>query len=104
MKIKEYFKREEDHTEITMLDVPIVCQEECAEVIQSISKIFRFGIDQEHPVTGVTNREALTVEVGQLMFMLDELADFYNLSKAAIMFAYNDKANALKEWKEYAPK
>ncbi len=29
-------------------EILVITQEECAEVIQEVSKIFRFGIDNQH--------------------------------------------------------
>jgi NTP pyrophosphatase (non-canonical NTP hydrolase) len=45
-----------------------ITQEECAEVIQAISKIFRFGLDTEW--NGETNREHLIEEIGDLKAMI----------------------------------
>lgn len=45
--------------------------EESAEVIQSISKILRFGWDSCHPTNpNYTNREHMTEEVGDLICMI----------------------------------
>jgi NTP pyrophosphatase (non-canonical NTP hydrolase) len=45
--------------------------EECAEVTQAISKIFRFGFESCHPDTpDITNREHLTEEIGDLITMI----------------------------------
>lgn len=40
--------------------------EECAEAIQAASKVKRFGLD-ENPYTGVTNRESLEHELGDVV-------------------------------------
>jgi hypothetical protein len=37
-------------------EVMLIAQEECAEVIQAISKVFRFGMDDVHPTTNKSNR------------------------------------------------
>lgn len=55
-------------------EVLVITQEECAEVIQEISKIFRFGIDNEHK-SGAIHRAVLESEIGDLLFMLDLLVD-----------------------------
>ena len=45
-------------------DYLLTClQEECAEVIQVISKIKRFGLDDCHPDTGVVNKDWLIAEM-----------------------------------------
>ena len=46
-----------------------ITQEECAEVIQAISKCVRFGIDNSHK-SGATQRENLSMEVGDLVCMI----------------------------------
>jgi hypothetical protein len=50
-------------------EILVITQEECAEVIQEISKCFRFGIDKLHK-SGLPHRQVLTQEVGDLMCML----------------------------------
>lgn len=51
-------------------EVLTILAEECAEVIQEISKIRRFGIDQQHK-DGVTHRRKLEQEVGDVLSMID---------------------------------
>lgn len=41
----------------TTNEVMDILQEECAEVIQAVSKIRRFGIDNHKPGKSKTNRE-----------------------------------------------
>ena len=36
-------------------EVMLIAQEECAEVVQAISKCFRFGFDSRWPVDGTNN-------------------------------------------------
>ena len=55
----------------------LICQEECAEVAQAISKVFRFGVDGEH--LGATNRERLEEEIGDLLFAVVNFARFHNV-------------------------
>lgn len=54
-------------------EILLITQEECAEVTQAISKVFRFGMEAEHK--GVTNRERLEEEVGDLLCMIDLLIE-----------------------------
>lgn len=68
----------------------IIAQEECAEVIQVISKIQRFGISDD-------NRERLTAEVGDLLCMVDLLIE-QNLVEADLTPAIENKRNKLKMW------
>lgn len=85
-------------------EVLLILQEECAEVIQAISKVFRFGIDDEYK--GQTNREHLEEEIGDLMCMIDLLISNEIISESAVMTAKYEKINKLKTWskifKEYA--
>lgn len=50
-----------------------VLQEECAEVIQAVSKINRFGMHGEWQ--GVTNRQSLITEIGDVLAIIQVLMD-----------------------------
>ena len=45
-------------------EVMDILQEECAEVIQAVSKISRFGLDNLKPGKPKTNRDHLEEELG----------------------------------------
>ena len=77
-------------------EILLITQEECAEVTQAISKVFRFGMDDEHK--GQTNREHLEEEIGDLMCMIDLLIDNGIVSEAAVMSAKAEKLNKLMTW------
>jgi hypothetical protein len=77
-------------------EVMAIAQEECAEVIQAVSKIFRFGIDESH--NGVTNREHLTIEAGDLQCMLDLLVEFGLIDKQEMIEASGKKRRKLETW------
>jgi len=51
-------------------EVMDILQEECAEVIQAVSKINRFGIDNFKPGKAKTNREHLEEELGDMIAMI----------------------------------
>ena len=53
--------------------VMAVLQEECAEVIQAVSKINRFGMHDEWQ--GVTNRHALITEIGDVLAIIKVLME-----------------------------
>ena len=77
-------------------EIMLIAQEECAEVTQAISKVFRFGMDAEY--NGRTNKDRLEEEMGDLlcMFQLMEergLVDWSRVSVAAQM-----KREKLKTW------
>jgi NTP pyrophosphatase (non-canonical NTP hydrolase) len=48
----------------------LILQEECSEVIQAISKIFRFGLDNFKPGKPNTNQEHLENEIGDLLALV----------------------------------
>ena len=77
-------------------EIMLIAQEECAEVIQAISKVFRFGMDDTH--NGETNREHLEEEIGDLMCMIDLLIENGIVSESAVMTAKNEKLNKLIQW------
>jgi len=53
-----------------------ILQEECAEVIQAVSKCDRFGIDNFKPGKPKTNREHLADELGDLQAMINLCVKF----------------------------
>jgi NTP pyrophosphatase (non-canonical NTP hydrolase) len=79
-------------------EVLYITQEECAEVTQAISKIFRFGFDARYPVDGSSNREKLTEEVGDLVAMIRLLIDFDVINMDDLEQAAEDKMKKLKRW------
>jgi NTP pyrophosphatase (non-canonical NTP hydrolase) len=79
-------------------EVLCIAQEECAEVTQAISKIFRFGWDSCHPETGVTNKDHLEVEIGDLQAMIDILIEKSIISDSAVNAARIAKKEKLKKW------
>ena len=81
------------HTEV--MDI---LQEECAEVIQAVSKCRRFGIDEIHLKLGKSNRENLTEEVGDLLCMIDLLIKSGIVDDQAVYFARVAKEEKLKKW------
>jgi NTP pyrophosphatase (non-canonical NTP hydrolase) len=80
----------------------IVTQEECAEVIQAISKCFRFGLKEKW--NGYTNKEALEEEIGQLQYMIHFLTQEWELDEFIIDKAYADKHKAYLKYKPYYEK
>jgi len=79
-------------------EVMDITQEECAEVIQAISKIRRFGIDNTKPGTDYTNRAHLEEEVGDVLAMIDILMINNVVSWANLHVAKRAKIEKLKKW------
>lgn len=80
-------------------EILLILQEECAEVIQSISKCFRFGPDQIKPGKDRTNIDMLEEELGDLLAMIDIVVwkdvgiDWQGLNDAK-----KKKFEKLKQW------
>jgi len=79
-------------------EVLLILSEECAEVIQAISKVSRFGIDNVKPGNPKTNREHLEEELGDLLAMIDILQEMGIVSWNNIEAASNAKIEKLKKW------
>ena len=50
-----------------------VLQEECAEVIQAVSKINRFGLESSWE--GITNKQSLITEIGDVLALIKVFVD-----------------------------
>lgn len=79
-------------------EVMDILQEECAEVIQAVSKISRFGIDNSKPGTEYTNREHLEEELGDMLAMIDILREMNVVSWGNMEVAKRAKIDKLKKW------
>ena len=79
-------------------EVMDIAQEECAEVIQAISKISRFGIDNLKPGKPKTNREHLEEELGDLLAMVDILENMDAINMINVNLARRAKIEKLKIW------
>jgi NTP pyrophosphatase (non-canonical NTP hydrolase) len=79
-------------------EVLLIAQEECAEVIQAISKCFRFGLDNTKPGKPKTNREHLEEELGDLLAMMNIMCEKKMVNYSAIEEAARQKVQKLKQW------
>lgn len=79
-------------------EVMDITQEECAEVIQAISKISRFGLDNYKPGKPKTNREHLEEELGDMLAMVDILLENNVVTQANLDIAKEAKKEKLKIW------
>jgi NTP pyrophosphatase (non-canonical NTP hydrolase) len=70
-----------------------ITQEECAEVIQAISKILRFGFNEEF-----ANKEKLTNEIGDLLACITLLYASGIVDKEEVELAIENKILKLKRW------
>lgn len=76
--------------------VMAILQEECAEVVQAVSKVYRFGLDNSW--NGVTNKQALITEIGDVLALIDILIKEtdINISEDDILDAIEAKREKLK--------
>jgi NTP pyrophosphatase (non-canonical NTP hydrolase) len=79
-------------------EVMDILQEECAEVIQAVSKISRFGIDNFKPGKAKTNREHLEEELGDMIAMICILEKMGVINQDALEIATRAKIEKLKKW------
>jgi NTP pyrophosphatase (non-canonical NTP hydrolase) len=79
-------------------EVMDILQEECAEVIQAVSKISRFGIDNYKPGKPKTNREHLEEELGDMLAMIDIMLELRVISLDNLEIAKKAKIEKLKKW------
>ena len=75
-----------------------ILSEECAEVIQAISKCHRFGMDNYKPGKPKTNRDHLEEELGDLMAMIDILLEKGVIDAGHLEVAKLAKIEKLKKW------
>jgi NTP pyrophosphatase (non-canonical NTP hydrolase) len=77
-------------------EVMAILQEECAEVIQAVSKINRFGRDTEWQ--GVTNKQHLAIEIGDLIAVIKILVEEtdINITMEDLETAVETKLNKLE--------
>lgn len=81
-----------------------VLQEECAETIQIISKIFRFGAEDWHPndILKTSNKERLIWELADILAVIDLLKDNGFLKEMEDEKTVEKlKANKIKKVEEY---
>lgn len=77
-------------------EIMLIAQEECAEVTQAISKVFRFGIDGMH--NGASNKQRLEEEVGDLLCMIEMMIEKSIIDGQAVAQAGLNKKKKLAQW------
>lgn len=73
-----------------------ILTEEASEVIQAVSKIFRFGLDSSWK--GETNREHLEEEIGDLLCMVELLIKAGIIDQNKVEMTKQNKYQKLKKW------
>ena len=77
-------------------EILLITAEECGEVVQAITKIFRFGLNAEY--NGVTNTERLIDELGDLTCMIGLIMKELNLSEDVMQQSAFEKLQKLRKW------
>ena len=77
-------------------EIMLITQEECAEVTQAISKVFRFGFDSEY--NGKSNLSHLSEEMGDLLCMMELMIRYKLVDANAVEYAKRAKLEKLKKW------
>ena len=75
-----------------------ILQEECAEVIQSVSKCRRFGLNNQYLNGAGTQRENLAKEIGDVVAMIELLEQHGVVTAEEITAAKQNKFNKLRKW------
>jgi len=78
-------------------EILVITQEECAEVIQEISKIFRFGLNNQHK-EGMMHQEKLEMEVGDLLCMINLMTSYGLIRPEQVQLSTQNKEEKLKKW------
>jgi NTP pyrophosphatase (non-canonical NTP hydrolase) len=82
--------------ELKEMETLLILQEECSEVAQAVSKVFRFGKDGEWE--GTTNHQRLESEIGDVLAMVDILIERCYISDESVNAARQAKKEKLKQW------
>ena len=77
-------------------EIMLIAQEECAEVVQAISKCFRFGLNDSYE--GKTNLQRLEEELGDLKFMISLLEESGVTYGTNVFNAELNKRDRLRKW------
>ena len=82
----------------TQKEIILSAQEECAEVTQAISKVFRFGFDSVH--NDKTNKQRLEEEIGDLVCMFQLMDEKEMIDWSRVSVAASLKREKLKKWSD----
>jgi NTP pyrophosphatase (non-canonical NTP hydrolase) len=79
-------------------EIMSILQEESSEVIQAVSKIFRFGYENKHPEKDQTNREHLAEEIGDALAMIQLCIENKIVKWEDVEVAKDKKFEKLQQW------
>jgi NTP pyrophosphatase (non-canonical NTP hydrolase) len=83
---------------IKIQEILDILQEECAEVIQNISKCRRFGLENEYLKDSGTQREHLAKEIGDMLAMVELLKEHGVITQEELDLAKRNKFVKLHQW------
>jgi|694.fasta_scaffold102683_5 NTP pyrophosphatase (non-canonical NTP hydrolase) len=83
---------------INVDEILSILQEECAEVIQAVSKVNRFGMTGMNPKDNKNNQYHLEEEIGDLTCMIELLIENGIVNKDNIDSAAINKRVKLRKW------
>ncbi|MCW2275106.1 hypothetical protein GJ654_10260 [Rhodoblastus acidophilus] len=72
-----------------------ILAEECAEVVQRVTKALRFGLDESQPGQPFTNAARIGHEVGDVLATLERLQDINVLRRADVAHGVESKRRQL---------
>ena len=75
-----------------------ILQEECAEVIQAISKCRRFGLENTYSKGTGTQREHLVQELGDITLLIELLKAHQLYTEKELKAAQLKKSQKLTQW------
>lgn len=75
-----------------------ILQEECAEVIQNISKCRRFGLENEYLKGSGTQRNQLVQEIGDVLLLVELLQAHKLFTVKELQEAKLTKSQKLAKW------
>lgn len=79
--------------------------EECAEIIQSVNKALRFGLDNHHPDREETNLQEITKELQDLLGVAELLTEHgVDLSNIADRNSIDNKKEKVMKYIDYSRK
>ena len=80
-----------------------IMAEECNEVGQRKSKVLRFGFEEVQPNQPLTNKERLSREVGDLLFMIHLMLKLGLLDPLQIRIGETSKPDQLRKYMQNTP-
>jgi len=81
----------------------IILSEECAEVIHAVSKALRFGLNDYHPATLITNKENIEKELNDLGGIIELLRSEYVLDTSDPTLRFQ-KIERIEQYLQYSKK